>query len=55
MLSMQLSITFLREFDNETLNDELTDVLLFHGQKIYVQLYLNFGNSQKDLFYESLT
>ena len=26
MLSMQLSITFLREFDNETLNDELTDV-----------------------------
>ena len=25
----------LRDFDNEALNDELTDVPLFHGQKIY--------------------
>ena len=25
----------LRDFDNEALNDELTDAPLFHGQKLY--------------------
>ena len=24
-----------RDFDNEALNDELTDAPLFHGQKLY--------------------
>ena len=34
---LQYSIVhnILRDFDNEALNDELTDVPLFHGQKIY--------------------
>ena len=39
----------LGDFDNEALNDELTDVPLFHGQKVYTvsSFWKNISGNEK--------